>query len=300
MGSRHGGEPCARRPRAARLQPHAREGRGVGRASTAAAVADTPARGRRGRRRRDHDGGRRRRRSRRCCSARTAPSPARADGHPVHRLLDDRPRRRAAHRRRRSPSAGHGFVDAPGHRLVPEGRGRHADDHGRRQRRGLRSARCRCSRRWARSIVHVGALGQGQTVKVISNAVSATTAPRSRRRSSSARRAGRRPRGAVEVMGAGSANSTMLELKAQPMLDHDFTPLFKLEHMLKDVGLCLEEARAAGAPFPAAALRARALRAPASAAASPSRTSPPCSRSSRAWPARRSDAVSHAEPVISG
>ena len=46
----------------------------------------------------------------------------------------------------------------------------------------------------------------------------------------------------------------MLELKARPMLEHDFTPLFKLEHMLKDVRLCLDEARAAGAGFPFAAL----------------------------------------------
>ena len=38
------------------------------------------------------------------------------------------------------------------------------------------------------------------------------------------------------------------------MLSHDVDPLFKLEHMLKDVVFCLEEARAAGAAFPAAAL----------------------------------------------
>jgi 3-hydroxyisobutyrate dehydrogenase-like beta-hydroxyacid dehydrogenase len=46
----------------------------------------------------------------------------------------------------------------------------------------------------------------------------------------------------------------MLQLKGAPMLAHDFDPLFKLEHMLKDVVFCLEEARAAGAAFPAAAL----------------------------------------------
>jgi 3-hydroxyisobutyrate dehydrogenase-like beta-hydroxyacid dehydrogenase len=46
----------------------------------------------------------------------------------------------------------------------------------------------------------------------------------------------------------------MLQLKGKPMLEHDFSPLFKLEHMLKDVGLCLDEARANGAPFPFAAL----------------------------------------------
>ena len=32
-----------------------------------------------------------------------------------------------------------------------------------------------------------------------------------------------------------------------------YSPAFKLEHMLKDVRLCLEEAEAGGVPFPAAA-----------------------------------------------
>jgi 3-hydroxyisobutyrate dehydrogenase-like beta-hydroxyacid dehydrogenase len=44
----------------------------------------------------------------------------------------------------------------------------------------------------------------------------------------------------------------MLTLKGQPLVDHDYATLFKLEHMLKDVRLCLEEAEAAGVPFPAA------------------------------------------------
>ncbi len=39
----------------------------------------------------------------------------------------------------------------------------------------------------------------------------------------------------------------MLELKAGPMLEHDFEPLFKLEHMLKDVRHCLAEAERLGA-----------------------------------------------------
>jgi 3-hydroxyisobutyrate dehydrogenase-like beta-hydroxyacid dehydrogenase len=43
-------------------------------------------------------------------------------------------------------------------------------------------------------------------------------------------------------------------LKARPMLEHDFDPLFKLEHMLKDVCLCLDEAHRAGAGFPFAGL----------------------------------------------
>ena len=51
----------------------------------------------------------------------------------------------------------------------------------------------------------------------------------------------------------------MLGLKAGPMREHDYTTLFKLEHMLKDVRLCLERAQAAGVPFPAAAEAAEVL-----------------------------------------
>ncbi len=49
-----------------------------------------------------------------------------------------------------------------------------------------------------------------------------------------------------EVVGSGSGNSAMLELKAGPMREGDFEPLFKLEHMLKDVRHCLAEARELG------------------------------------------------------
>jgi 3-hydroxyisobutyrate dehydrogenase-like beta-hydroxyacid dehydrogenase len=43
------------------------------------------------------------------------------------------------------------------------------------------------------------------------------------------------------------------------MRRHDWSTLFKTEHMLKDVRLCLEEAQAAGVPFPAAASARDAL-----------------------------------------
>jgi 2-hydroxy-3-oxopropionate reductase len=41
----------------------------------------------------------------------------------------------------------------------------------------------------------------------------------------------------------------MLTLKQQPMRTHDFTPLFRLAHMIKDVELCLD---AATVPFASA------------------------------------------------
>jgi hypothetical protein len=44
----------------------------------------------------------------------------------------------------------------------------------------------------------------------------------------------------------------MLELKARPMLERDLDPLFKLEHMLKDVRHYLAEADALGVATPLA------------------------------------------------
>ena len=56
-----------------------------------------------------------------------------------------------------------------------------------------------------------------------------------------------------EVTSAGSGASAQMQLKSAPMREHDYTTLFKTAHMLKDVRLCLEEAQAAGVPFPSAA-----------------------------------------------
>jgi 3-hydroxyisobutyrate dehydrogenase len=103
-------------------------------------------------------------------------------------------------------------------------------------------------------IVHVGELAMGQQVKVISNAVAATNCATLAQSLVVARRAGVDLEALLEVMGAGAADSTMLKLKGKPMLEHDFAPLFKLDHMLKDIVLCLQEAREAGTGFPSAAL----------------------------------------------
>jgi 3-hydroxyisobutyrate dehydrogenase-like beta-hydroxyacid dehydrogenase len=105
-----------------------------------------------------------------------------------------------------------------------------------------------------RLIVHAGPLGHGQIVKVINNAVAATNAAVLGEALLVGARAGVDLDALTEVMGAGSGASAMLELKARAMREHDYTTLFKLEHMLKDVRLCLEEGQAAGAPFQFAAL----------------------------------------------
>jgi 3-hydroxyisobutyrate dehydrogenase-like beta-hydroxyacid dehydrogenase len=103
-------------------------------------------------------------------------------------------------------------------------------------------------------VVHAGPLGHGQMVKLINNAVAASNAAVLGQALVVGARAGVDLDALVTVMAAGSGGSTMLDLKAGPMREHDYSTLFKLEHMLKDVRLCLEEGQAVGAPFPFAAL----------------------------------------------
>jgi 3-hydroxyisobutyrate dehydrogenase-like beta-hydroxyacid dehydrogenase len=102
-------------------------------------------------------------------------------------------------------------------------------------------------------IVHAGPLGHGQIVKVINNAVAATNAAVVGEALLVAARSGVDLDALTAVMSAGSGGSAMLELKAPAMRAHDYTTMFKLEHMLKDVRLCLEQGQATGAPFQSAA-----------------------------------------------
>ena len=103
-------------------------------------------------------------------------------------------------------------------------------------------------------VVHAGEAGQGQAVKVISQGVTAVNCATLAQALVLARQAGVDAEALLDVMEGGSADSTMRALKGRRMLDHDFTPLFRLAHMLKDVELCIAVARAAGGSFPFAAL----------------------------------------------
>ncbi len=104
-----------------------------------------------------------------------------------------------------------------------------------------------------RVIVHVGELGQGEMLKLINNALGAANAAAVAEALVLASATGIDLDALQTVAAAGSGGSAQLELKSGPMREHDFTTLFKTAHMLKDVRLCLEEAQAAGVPFPAAA-----------------------------------------------
>ncbi|MGK2936431.1 MAG: NAD(P)-dependent oxidoreductase [Solirubrobacteraceae bacterium] len=101
-------------------------------------------------------------------------------------------------------------------------------------------------------IVHVGPLGAGERLKVINNAMAAANAAVVAEALVVASAAGLDLDAFEQVVGAGSGGSAMLALKAGPMRAHDYATLFKLDHMLKDVGYCLDEAQVAGVSFPTA------------------------------------------------
>jgi 3-hydroxyisobutyrate dehydrogenase-like beta-hydroxyacid dehydrogenase len=98
-------------------------------------------------------------------------------------------------------------------------------------------------------------------LKLVNNAVAAANAATLAQALVVAKATGVDLEALVAVMAAGSGGSAMLALKAEPMIQHDYTTLFKLEHMLKDVRLCLEEGQTAGVPFPVAAATREALNA---------------------------------------
>jgi 3-hydroxyisobutyrate dehydrogenase-like beta-hydroxyacid dehydrogenase len=98
-------------------------------------------------------------------------------------------------------------------------------------------------------IVHVGPLGHGQMVKLINNAVAAINTAVAGEALLLGKRAGTDLDALLQVLNGGSGSSAMLALKAPAMRAHDYTTLFKLEHMLKDLRLCLQEAEAVGFEF---------------------------------------------------
>jgi 3-hydroxyisobutyrate dehydrogenase-like beta-hydroxyacid dehydrogenase len=84
-------------------------------------------------------------------------------------------------------------------------------------------------------VVHVGPTGHGQVVKVLNNTLAAVNAAALAEALTIAAAAGVDFDAFVRVVETSSGASTMLDLKATPMHQRDFEPLFRLSHMLKDV-----------------------------------------------------------------
>jgi 3-hydroxyisobutyrate dehydrogenase len=96
-------------------------------------------------------------------------------------------------------------------------------------------------------IVHVGPLGHGQMAKLITNTMGAVNAAVLAEAVRTAKAAGLDPDAFLEVAAGSAGASAVLNLKGAQMFEERFEPpLFKLEHMLKDVRHMLDEAEALG------------------------------------------------------
>ena len=95
-------------------------------------------------------------------------------------------------------------------------------------------------------IVHVGPLGHAQLAKLLTNVMGAVGAAALAESVVAVRKAGIDREAFLEVAAGSAGNSAMLTLKGRPIFEGDFQPLFKLEHMLKDIRHCLAEAEALG------------------------------------------------------
>jgi 3-hydroxyisobutyrate dehydrogenase len=96
-------------------------------------------------------------------------------------------------------------------------------------------------------IVHVGPHGHGQLAKLLTNVMGAVNAAALAESVVAVRAAGIDPGAFLDVAAGSAGSSAMVTLKGGPMFEGSFEPpLFKLEHMLKDIRHCIAEARALG------------------------------------------------------
>ena len=96
-------------------------------------------------------------------------------------------------------------------------------------------------------IVHVGPVGHGQMAKLLTNTMGAVNAAALAECVHTAKAMGLDKQAFLDVASGSAGASAMVTLKGEPMFDERFEPpLFKLEHMLKDVRHCIAEARALG------------------------------------------------------
>ena len=100
-----------------------------------------------------------------------------------------------------------------------------------------------------RSTTHIGAVGAGQVTKAANQVVVGLTIQAVAEALVLARKAGVDPARVREALLGGFAQSRILELHGQKMLDGAYDPGFKLRLHRKDLGIALQLAREEGVPL---------------------------------------------------
>ena len=110
-----------------------------------------------------------------------------------------------------------------------------------------------------RTIVHVGPVGSGQTVKAANQLIVAGTIELVAEAIVFLEAYGVDTEAAVKVLAGGLAGNAILDRKAANMLRRDFTPGFRIELHHKDMGIVTSAAREAGVVIPLGAVVAQLL-----------------------------------------
>jgi 2-hydroxy-3-oxopropionate reductase len=112
-----------------------------------------------------------------------------------------------------------------------------------------------------KNIVHIGGNGDGQTCKVANQIVVGETIMAISEALLFASKAGADPRKVREALLGGFAQSRILDLHGNRMIERRFAPGFRIRHQQKDLNLALQGARALGLSLPGAAVAQELLNA---------------------------------------
>ena len=107
---------------------------------------------------------------------------------------------------------------------------------------------------YARNVTLMGPSGSGQLTKMVNQICIAGLVQSLAEGLNFAVKAGLDAKRAVEVIQKGAAQSWQMDNRAATMLEGKFEFGFAVDWMRKDMAICMEEARAAGAALPVAAL----------------------------------------------
>ncbi len=101
-----------------------------------------------------------------------------------------------------------------------------------------------------KTIVHVGKSGAGQIVKACNQIVVALTIEAVSEALVLGAKAGVDPKKILQVLGGGLAANRVMELRGPTMIEHKFTPGFKVRLHHKDLGIALITGNQLGVPLP--------------------------------------------------
>lgn len=105
-----------------------------------------------------------------------------------------------------------------------------------------------------KTIVHVGEAGAGQTVKACNQVVVAVAYAAVSEALVLGAKAGVDPGKIIEVLNGGLAATKVMEMRGPTMVEHNFTPGFRVDLHRKDLAIALASARNQGVSLPTTAL----------------------------------------------